>query len=319
MVNEKEVIPRSENDTAWKEILRLHLKDFVEFFWDEAFRDIDWKKPHELLEQELMTLGIKDKEGIGKRFVDKLFKVFLKNGQEQWILLHVEIQHSNDESFSNRMFTYFYRIFDRYNKDIASMAVLADKDKCWRPNQFHRRIWKSEITRTYEVVKLIDYKSREAELLKSDNPFAMAVLLQLAAMNTRPDDKQRLATKLEYFRCLHKHGWNIEKSMNLYRFLDTILTLNQKFELEYIEKAKQIDQEFNMKLMSTIERYGYQQGEVHGYQQGEAHLLINQLKVKFNEIPEDYIDKINGADASTLERWGTNFVFANSLDEVFKK
>jgi len=89
-----------------------------------------------------------------------------------------------------------------------------------------------------------------------------------------------------------------------------ILTLSQKFELEYIEKAKKVDQEFNMKLTLTAERYGYQQGE--------AHLLTKQLKVKFSEIPEDYIHKINGADASTLERWGVNFVFANSLDEVFK-
>ena len=68
------------------------------------------------------------------------------------------------------------------------MAVLADDSKSWRPNQFSSKIWKSEITRTYEVAKLIDYKGREVELLESDNPFAMVVLLQLEANDTRPDD-----------------------------------------------------------------------------------------------------------------------------------
>jgi Domain of unknown function (DUF4351) len=54
-------------------------------------------------------------------------------------------------------------------------------------------------------------------------------------------------------------------------------------------------------------------------QQGEAHLLLNQLKLKFNSIPEEYINKIKEADTNTLDKWGANFVFANSLDEVFKQ
>ena len=85
----------------------------------------------------------------------------------------------------------------------------------------------------------------------------------------------------------------MEKIFCIYRFLDIILTLNPKFELEYIEKAKEIDREFNMNVALTTERYGYQKGE--------AHILMNLLKVKFNEIPENYIDKINSADTSTLE------------------
>jgi hypothetical protein len=90
MIKEKEMNPRADNDFAWKTILKALLKDFMEFFWYEAYQDIDWLRPYELLEQEL--LAIVDTEENGKRCVDKLFKVFLKNGQEQWVLLHIEIQ-----------------------------------------------------------------------------------------------------------------------------------------------------------------------------------------------------------------------------------
>lgn len=209
------------------------------------------------------------------------------------------------------MFTYFYRIFDKYNRDVASMAILIDKNKNWRPNQFHRQIWKSKITKTYEMVKLIDYNSQKSQLLSNDNPFALVVLFQLAAMETKSTDKKRFLTKLEYFRCLHKHGWNIEKSMNLYRFLDTILTLSPKFELEYIEQVRSIDKEFNMELTLTAERYAFQRGE--------ANVLINQLKAKFKEIPEEYLHKIEHADVTSIDKWSVNFVFANSLKEVFNK
>ena len=299
---------RADNDGAWKNILSTLLKDFVEFFWEEAYQDIDWTRPYELLEQELMAIGIE--EEIGKRHIDKLFKMYLKNGREQWILLHIEIQHSKDEKFSERMFTYFYRIYDRYHQDIASLAVLVDKDVDWRPNQYHRQVWKSEIKRTYEIVKLIDFKSKIEELHQHINPFALAVLVQLTALETKADNEIRLLTKLEFFRALHQHNWPIEKIMEVYRFLDIILSLNSKLEVQYIEKAKQIDEEYRMNLTLTAERYGFQQGE--------AHLLMSQLQAKFKELPEPYLKKIKSADVETLNKWAINFVNASSLDEVFK-
>lgn len=93
-----------------------------------------------------------------------------------------------------------------------------------------------------------------------------------------------------------------------------ILTLNHKYELAYIESAKEIDREFNMNLTLTAERHGYHKG-LHN---GEARILMNQLKFKFNEIPDDYIEKINSADARTLEKWGINIMVAKSLEDVFK-
>src|SRR5690349_4149063 len=132
MNEQQEKNPQADNDGGWKQIINAHLKDFVEFFWPEAYEDIDWQKPYEFLGQELLSIGIP--EAVGKHYIDKLFKVYLKkSGEEQWILLHVEIQNEKDNEFSKRMFTYFYRIFDTYDRAIASLAVLADTNKTWRP------------------------------------------------------------------------------------------------------------------------------------------------------------------------------------------
>lgn len=319
MSKQKKENPRADNDGAWKEIISAHLKDFVEFFWPEAYVDIDWERPYEFLEQELLTIGIP--EAIGKHHIDKLFKVFLKNGKEQWILLHIEIQNTKDGDFSKRMFVYFYRIFDTYDKVIASLAILADTDTTWRPNCYHQKIWESEISRTYEIVKLIDYKSRVAELQNHPNPFAMVVLVQLAAMETQPNDQQRLLTKLEFFRSLCNQGWPLEKCMSMYKFLDAILGLNRNFEVLYIERIKRIEEEYNMSFTLTAERHGFEQGIEQGIQKGvhlgEAGLLMRQLQAKFNTLPETYVEKIKTADTNTLSRWGINFVNAESLDDIF--
>ncbi len=316
MTENEEKSARANNDSAWKAILNAHLKDFVEFFWPEAYQAIDWTRPYELLEQELMAIGVN--EEIGKRYIDKLFKVFLLNGQEQWLLLHLEIQNTKDETFPERMFIYFYRIFDRYNKDVASMAVLADPNQEWRPNEYRKKIWGSEIIRKYEVVKLTDYRDRIEELKTHPNPFSMVVLVQLAAMESRPDEEQRLLTKLEFFRALHMHGWPLEKSMNMYKYLDTMLGLSPKYQIQYITEAKKIDEEFasmNMNFTTIAERHGFE----HGIQYGEADLLMSILKAKFKELPDAYVKKIDTADASTLKQWAINFINAQSLEEIFKQ
>jgi len=38
----------------------------------------------------------------------------------------IEVQGRRDSDFAKRMFTYNYRLFDRYARPIASLAVLAD-------------------------------------------------------------------------------------------------------------------------------------------------------------------------------------------------
>jgi flagellar biosynthesis/type III secretory pathway protein FliH len=207
-------------------------------------------------------------------------------------------------------------------KIIASMAVLADKNLNWRPNQYHRKVWGSEITRTFEIVKLMDFKSKKEELLKNDNPFALIVLIQLAALETKADDENRLLTKLEFFRYLHQHGWSMEKAMNVYRFLDILLSLNPKFEIQYIEKAKRIDEDFNMNLTLTAERYGFQQGKQEGIQQGmqegEGTMLMYLLELKFKAIPDLYRHKIKQADTQTLLKWAERVLEHQALEDVFK-
>ncbi len=309
VVDEQKV--RADNDNAWKAILHLHFKDFMEFFWPKAYEVIDWEKPYQALDQELLEVGLKG--DIGKRYIDKLFQVYLQDNTKQWILIHIEIQHKKDDEFPKRQFVYFYRIFDFYDKDIASMAILADRNPTWEPKQYHRSIWGSSITRTYETVKLTHFKSKKDELLKSQNPFAMVVLIQLDAHETTPYDEARILTKLEFFKALHKKGWANETIRNMYRFLDIMLCLNNDFEIEYEIAAKKIDEGQKMQIMSNIERKAYYNGE----QYGEAKILVKQLTLRFKSIPDRYLARIENANTEALEKWALNILSANTIDKVF--
>ena len=111
-------------DSPWKEALEQYFEAFLAFFFPQAHREIDWEYGYEFLEQELQQ--IVGEAELGTRFVDKLVKVWKETGEETWVLIHIEIQSQVDNKFTQRMYTYNYRIFDRYNKQVASFAVLGD-------------------------------------------------------------------------------------------------------------------------------------------------------------------------------------------------
>ncbi|BAY12667.1 hypothetical protein [Calothrix sp. NIES-2098] len=124
----------TDYDSPWKEIIELYFPRFLEFFFTLAYDAIDWTRPYEFLDTELQQLE-PDAE-IGRRFVDKVAKVWLLDGEEAWVLVHVEVQGQYDSQFAERMYTYNYRLFDRHKKRVISLAVLADEQANWRPSSY---------------------------------------------------------------------------------------------------------------------------------------------------------------------------------------
>jgi len=49
------------------------------------------------------------------------------------VLIHIAVQGQADAEFPRRMYTYNYRLFDRYNRRVASLAVLGDEDPLNNP------------------------------------------------------------------------------------------------------------------------------------------------------------------------------------------
>src|SRR5947209_3386514 len=112
-----------------------------------------------------------------KEALDRYFEAFLA-------LLFPEVQTAREVEFPKRMYVYNYRIFDRYNKPVASLAVLADDDPGWRPDEFRSSLFGCEAGIRFRPVKLLDFAAYEAALEESTNPFAKVVLAHLKARET---------------------------------------------------------------------------------------------------------------------------------------
>ncbi len=104
---------KHDHDSPWKDVLHRYFREFMAFFFPEAHDDIDWGRGYEFLDKEFQKI-VRDAE-LGRRLLDKLVKVWRKDGEEAWVLAHIEIQGQEEEEFAKRIYTYNYRIFDRYN------------------------------------------------------------------------------------------------------------------------------------------------------------------------------------------------------------
>jgi hypothetical protein len=124
----------TDYDSPWKEALDRFFEACLAFFFPHIHADIDWTRGYEMLDKELQP--IIRRAATGRRYVDKLVKVWLKDGQERWILIHVEVQARRERDFPERIHVYNHRIFDRYGREVISLAILADDDPDWRPNRY---------------------------------------------------------------------------------------------------------------------------------------------------------------------------------------
>jgi hypothetical protein len=78
--------------------------------------------------------------------VDKLVKVYTRDGVEKWMLLHIEVQGKNEPDFPKRMFRYYYRLLDRYDRPVAAIAILTGRDGNKVPASYEEHcLWTREI------------------------------------------------------------------------------------------------------------------------------------------------------------------------------
>ncbi len=354
IITKKRTKKREDQDTPWKNILQVYFRDFMEFCLSEIAQQIDWTRGYESLDKELSAIARYAKTG--NRLVDKLMKVWMKGGDELWILIHIEVQGNPDHMLEERMFVYRYRLRDFYKRPIISIAILTDGNPGWRPNEYEESYYGCSLSMRYLVVKILDYADKRQELEAMNNPFATVILAQLAVLKTRKNPQARYDTKLALTRKLYEKGWDREDVLQLYTLIDWLIALPKELMLNYHKEITHIEEEQKMAYITTAERIGMQKGiaqaeanmekyvttaerigmqkgiaqaeanmekyvttaERIGMQKGETNLLIRLLKHRFGDVPTRYLKRIQAANLEVLHVWEEQFLDAKTLEDVFK-
>ncbi|MGP8330425.1 MAG: hypothetical protein ACT6FF_08945 [Methanosarcinaceae archaeon] len=305
---------KTEFDSPWKEIIEFFFPQFMEFFVPGSEKAINWNKKIKFLDKEFQKIT---KESADKRrYTDKLIEVILKNNEKKWVLIHVEVQAQKEIEFSERMFVYNYRIFDRYRIPVTSIAILADNTASWNPEPFKYGMWGSSMGLDYIKTKLLDYKVKWSYLEKEENPFAIVVMAHLKALETRKDHSLRKQWKTELTKLLYQKGYSKTGVLNLYRFIDWVLTLPEALEKIFLEDLRQYEKEKKMPYITSAERIGRKEGKKEGKKEGRKEgrkegILSFVQKAKQQGVSAATIARIVDLDITLI-----NKILNHEKDEV---
>ena len=220
-------------DALWKEFITDFLEDSIAMLNVELFKAVDWTIPPHYLEQELLNAlkgkyKIKDK----RKFTDKLIKLRLKSGKDHYVLLHAEAQHEPEDLFNKRMYIYRSLIFLRYDvEDITAIALFTGAAPKPEQLEYHHIIFGTELY--YRFNSYIIAEQDEAQLLVSDNPFAIAVLAAMYVLQTKNDAVKRFSFKRNLFVLAQKKKISKEKLLKLLIFVRDFIELPNSLENEF--------------------------------------------------------------------------------------
>lgn len=249
-------VSRPNYDQLWKDVITDLFEEFLLFFSPDLYEHVDFTTPPEFLEQELHTI-IPESES-NQRYADKLVKLHLKNGKEQWIFVHVEVQGDNKEIFPKRMFQYFYRVMDLYDQQIYSLALFTGKIPQNKLNAFHYNFFGTKLTYHYNTYRIAS--QTESTLLESKNPFALAVLAGLYLIESKKDQDLKFHYKRKLIKLLLQDKI-ISKEIRreyvnkLFIFIDHILRLPEAEEKRITQEIRPLIKEESFMALSFETTY----------------------------------------------------------------
>ncbi len=214
----------TEYDIPWKEILDVHLRDFLHLCFPNIHEGIDWSFPIENREQELPKL-FPNSLSPG-RVADKLFRArYKEDAQSVSFMIHAEVQVARQPDFSHRMFTSYYRILDKFNERSSVLVfwgIVQDRGDQTSGNPI---CWGAIFDSSILWLKLQDFADSIDHLRASPNPFAIVIASHLQAQVTTNNAEDRFRFKVELVRGLYDKGWGPDEVRRLYRFIDWVMDL----------------------------------------------------------------------------------------------
>lgn len=292
-------------DILWKGILEDVFEDFLCFIYPKASNIIDFSKDPEFLDKELEQVFPPEKDQFSPKVVDKLVKLRTYTGEEEWVLLHIEVQGRYDSDFNKRMLRYYYRILDKYQKPITAFVIFTESTTLDRINHYERNFMGTRLFYQFNTLKISQQK--DEDLLASDNPFALVVLSAKTAfcgkkLGTDVErDRVLRELKLTIVKALHAKGHpehKITKIMNFLRFYVNFETeeINNIFEQDIqtiTEKTTTMGIE--ELLLARAKHEGLKEGEKKGAQK-ERDRAVEEKK----EVAQ--ILKQNGVELSIIAK-----------------
>ncbi|MEG2936135.1 MAG: Rpn family recombination-promoting nuclease/putative transposase [Clostridium sp.] len=268
-------------DAAWKSILEAFEVEIVELLFPELFVKIDWKKGTEALDKELQEIqrDIFDKDSSNNIISDKIIKVRLKDKGSKILFIHVEVQSysSGTDVFGERMFRYFYRIWDKFRykyedkSEIIAAAIYTYKGDSGKDKSYVYKCLDLEDEVLIYNFRTVDVEKIKLESISEDNPLKLVFKMAKELIETKATDEKIYNTKVKLAKELADYNKvkNQEQVKALVDFLEYLFLIqDQELEEKYKEYKEHVGGAITMSIDEVRRIYHEQKGMEKGREEG---------------------------------------------------
>ncbi|WP_373991351.1 hypothetical protein [Duganella sp. BuS-21] len=252
-------------DLPWKAALTHAFHPFMDFYFPDFSTHIDWTQRPRFRDKELAGIVISTTPDV--MVADKLVEVSMRDGAEERILVHIEIQAQRDAALARRVHDYNYHIGKTYGQPVASLVLLADAEPNWRPSRFYQQMRGTARRFSFATAKLLDYADTDA-LEASHHPFAWVTLVHLCTQQAHHDPDALCAAKLHLTRLLFKHRWKRRRIIVLFNVINWMMALPEPHQRRYWQAVLRMEKEHEMKLLNPLEQMFLEDGIKKGLEMG---------------------------------------------------
>lgn len=310
---------KHDYDAAWKTILEAFEVEVVEVLFPEIFNEIDWNIGTESLDLELAEIQreIFDKDSAEKIISDKIIKVRLKDNNSKILFIHVEVQsYSSDEDvFGERMFRYFYRIWDKFrykNKDkseVIAAAIYTYKGERGKDTRYVYKVPKINEEILIYNFRTIDVERINLENISNNNPLKLVFKMAKTLLETKPKDEDIFKAKInlaeelvEYDKVKNEEQIKALADFLEYLFLIKDKELEQKFEEYKREKGGAVRMTVDQIRQKYYEQKGKEEGKEEGRQEGIKERNIEIAKNLLDVLDDKTIALKTGLDIEEVRK-----------------
>ena len=138
-------------------------------------------------------------------------------------------------------------------------------------------------------------------------------MAHLKAQQTRENRNEPLQWKLILTRRLYQQGYERQDVINLFHFIDWVMSLPAELEQEFWQEVSQYQEEQRMPYITSVERIGIQKGMREGLIEG----ISVGLRLKFGEEGLSLLPEISEIqDVEQLRAILAGLAEVNALSEL---
>ena len=295
----------ASHDRIFKEFLHRFFPDFMQLFFPAEAAYLDFSSAT-WLEQELIS-NFPDQK---LRITDAVVELGTLKGEEQVVLVHIEVEAARKETLPGRMFEYYTLLRALRQKPVLPLAVVLLPQAGGLRWQTHRETLfdRPLLEFHYGQVGLRDLDG--SSYLAGGDPVAAAL-----ATLMQPGARSPAEIKLAALYTVIDSGLTEGDKLFLMNVMETYLPTQSLADGG--EKIMQALADVEMTWLEKARHEGRAEGRVEGRVEGQRKLLLRLLTLKFGELPEAFVQRLLAvSDSDVLDALSEQVLTASSLAEI---